>query len=74
MKTYHIEEDEYLRVEHGNRSIKIQKPVANGEWILFMCPYKVPIQAKVKSIRANGAVFKTTAGERVAEFPFPIED
>lgn len=74
MKTYHVEEAEYLRVVHGNRSIKIQKPVAKGEWLLFMCPYRVPIQAKVKSIWANGGVFKTTAGERVAEFPFPIED
>lgn len=74
MKTYYVDETEYLRAVHGNRSIKIQKPVAKEEWILFICPYKVPIQAKVKSIWANGDTFKTTAGERVAEFPFPIED
>lgn len=72
MKTYRVNEIEYNRVLHGNRSIKIQGPVHYQEWVLFFCPDKPPIQARVSRIYADGGVFKTRGAEGVAEFPFPM--
>lgn len=75
MKTYFVSTTEFARVLHGNRSIKIQKPVRIGEWVLFVCndtrKYSAPVQARVKSL--YDGVFKTRIAEGVSEFPFPIE-
>lgn len=72
MKTYRVNEIEYNRVLHGNRSIKMQGSVHCQEWVLFFCPDKPPIQARVSRIYVDGGVFKTYGVEGVAEFPFPM--
>lgn len=75
MKTYLVSPNEFQRVLHGNRAIRLQKPVKIGEWILFICTdtikYSAPIQARVKSLYEG--TFKTRQAEGVGEFPFPIE-